>query len=323
MRILFRQSGVESRAAIIPEILEREWKYPPVAVNPGRGPGTAERMKLYATLAGPLAELASIAALKDAQVSPDEITHLVTVTCTGFGAPGVDIQLIQSLGLRPTTQRINVAFMACHGVINAMRVVRGLVAVEPKAKVLVCSVELCTLHYPLNWEDGGLIVNSLFADGAAAMVVSGEPGNAEPLWAISGSGSCLIPDSMDAMNWRIGDNGFDIGLSGKVGEVIEASLGPWMISWLQSLNCTQDQVAAWAVHPGGPRILDAFESALKLPADATSESRAVLRDHGNMSSPTVLFVLDRMRNAGTAGPIVTLAFGPGLMAEAAFLTSVN
>lgn len=320
LRILFRQSGVESRGAVLPAILEPEWKYPTDTLLPGNGPGTAERMKLYETFAGPLAEAAARSALEDAQVPADEITHLVTVSCTGFGAPGVDIQLIQSLGLRPTTQRINVGFMACHGAINGMRVVRGLVASEPNAKVLLCAVELCSLHYPLAWEDDGIVGNALFADGAAAMVVSADPGDAAPLWTISGSGSCLIPDSSDVMSWHVGDYGFDIGLSGKVAEAIESSLGPWMKSWLRSLNMTQDQIGGWAVHPGGPKILDAVEAALDLPADATVFSRSVLREHGNMSSPTVLFVLDRMRQHGTPGPIVALAFGPGLMAEATFLT---
>ena len=319
MRILFRKSGIDSRGAVLPTSLGPEWKQRPDALNPGHGPRTAERMQLYGQFAGPLAATASTRALEDAQLNPDQITHLVTVSCTGFGAPGVDIGLIQTLGLPATTQRINVGFMGCHGAINGMRTVRGLVAADPDAKVLMCAVELCSLHYRMTWDDEGIIGNALFADGAAAMVVTGDSSDASPLWEIGGSGSCLIPDSADAMSWHVGDHGFDMRLTGQVAESIEGALRPWMESWLNSLSCSLDEVGAWAVHPGGPKILDAVEAALDLTGDATSISRSVLREHGNMSSPTVLFVLDRMRESVTPGPIVALAFGPGLMAEAAFL----
>lgn len=323
MRMLFRKAGINSRQSVFPWQLGYEWKQRPDALNPGHGPRTAERMQLYGQLAGPLAEAAALRALEDAQTEPDEITHLVTVSCTGFGAPGIDIGLIQTLGLPATTQRINVGFMGCHGAINGMRAVRGLVAAEPDAKVLMCAVELCSLHYRLTWDDEGIIGNALFADGAAALVASGNKGDQSAIWDITGSGSCLIPDSANDMSWHIGDHGFDMRLTGQVAESIEVALRPWMESWLDSLDCSLNEVGAWAVHPGGPKILDAVESALDLPADATSISRSVLSELGNMSSPTVLFVLDRMRQNVTPGPIVALAFGPGLMAEAAFLHSAS
>ena len=323
MRILFRKAGIEKRGAVIPTSLGHDWKQRPDTLNPGHGPRTGERMKLYEEFSGSLATSASQAALDDAQVDAVEITHLVTVSCTGFGAPGVDIGLIEDLGLPGTTQRINVGFMGCHGAINGMRVVQGLVAANPNAKVLMCAVELCSLHFRMAWDDEGIIGNALFADGAAALVVSADAGNQTPLWNISGSGSCLIPDSRDAMSWHIGDHGFDMRLTGRVAESIEDSLQPWMTSWLNSLDCRQEDVGGWAVHPGGPRILDAVETALSLPQDATANSRKILREHGNMSSPTVLFVLDRIRKLGTPGPIIALAFGPGLMAEATFLTPVD
>lgn len=320
LRILFRKSGIDTRGTVIPMSLGDEWKSRPDTIDTGRGPRTAERMELYTYFAGPMAESASQAALDDADVPPEEITHLVTVSCTGFAAPGVDIQLIKTLGLPETTQRINVGFMGCHGAINGLRAVQGLVAANPKAKVLMCAVELCSLHYRMAWDDEGIIGNALFADGAGALVVSGDPGDQVPLWEISGSGSCLIPESEDAMSWYVGNHGFDMRLTGRVAESIEESLRPWMNSWLDSMGYSQNQIGGWAVHPGGPKILDAVEAALDLPSEATTFSRAVLREHGNMSSPTVLFVLDRMRKQVTPGPVVALAFGPGLMAEACFLT---
>lgn len=318
MRMLFRQAGVESRQSVIPWQLGYEWKQEPDALDPGNGPRTGKRMQMYHHLAGPLAEAACVRALQDADTQPTEITHLVTVSCTGFGAPGVDIGLIQALGLSATTQRINVGFMGCHGAINGMRAVRGLVAADPDAKVLMCAVELCSLHYRLKWDDEGIIGNALFADGAAALVAANDK-NDGSIWDIGGSGSCLIPESTDAMSWQVGDHGFDMRLTGQVAESIEGALRPWMEEWLNSLNCSVAEVGAWAIHPGGPRILAAVETALGLPTDATLISRSVLSELGNMSSPTVMFVLDRMRRDTTPGPIVVLAFGPGLMAEAAFL----
>ena len=322
MRVLFRKSGIETRGTVLPPELGFDWKDRADVGSPGHGPGTAERMQLYETFAGPLAESAARSALEDSAISVEEITHLVTVSCTGFGAPGVDVGLIRSLGLPATTQRVHVGFMGCHGAINGIRTVQGLVAANPDAKVLMCAVELCSLHFRMAWDDEGIIGNALFADGAAAIVVSAEEGPKVPLWEISGSGSCLIDDSADAMSWHIGDNGFEMRLTGQVAESIEESLQPWMDSWLQSLGTTMTNVSSWAVHPGGPKILDAVESALDLPENATRYSRAVLREHGNMSSPTVLFVLDRLRRNAESGPIVALAFGPGLMAEATYLTPV-
>ena len=320
MRTLFRRAGVASRHTALPWRFGFEWKQRSDPLKPGHGPRTAERMSLYSRFAGPLAVTSAKHALDDAQMRPGEITHLVTVSCTGFEAPGIDVRLIQLLGLRPTTQRIHVGFMGCHGAINGMRAVQGLVAANPKARVLLCAVELCSLHYRLRWDDEGIIGNALFADGAAALVATGDAGDQPAIWDIEGTGSCLIPESTDEMSWHIGDHGFEMRLTGQVPKSIERALRPWMAAWLDSLNCSQNEIGAWAVHPGGPRIIDAVESALNLTPAATSVSRDVLRTHGNMSSPTVLFILDRMRKSSTTGPIVTLAFGPGLMAEAAFLT---
>lgn len=318
MQMLFRKAGIETRQSCIPPELGYKWKQ--ASEESGRGAGTAERMRLYRQFAGPLATEAAAQALDDAATSTDEITHIVTVSCTGFGAPGVDIELIQSLGLRPTTQRVHVGFMGCHGAINGIRAARGLVAANPGAKVLMCAVELCSLHYRLDWDDEGIIGNALFADGAAAIVVTDDPGDRAPVWNIEDTGCCLIPETTDAMSWHIGDYGFDMRLTGEVANAIERSLHPWMTAWLDLGGHAPDDIATWAVHPGGPRILDAVEAALHLPAEATAISREVLRTLGNMSSPTVLFILDRMRLSVPGGPTVVLAFGPGLMAEAALLS---
>ncbi len=284
-----------------------------------RGPTTAERMRHYAELAPPLAVQAATEALRPSGVRAADLTHLVTVSCTGFVAPGVDLALIRSLGLPPTVQRIHIGYMGCHGALNGLRVARAFTAAETDARVLLCAVELCTLHYYYGWDAQKVIANALFADGAAAVV--GVPDDAAPseAWRVAATGSCLVPDSAEAMTWIVGDHGFEMTLARQVPRLIAVHLRPWLEAWLARHGVALEAVGSWAVHPGGPRILDAVEEGLRLPRRALEASRAVLRDHGNMSSPTVLFILDRLRIATAPRPCVALGFGPGLMAEAVLL----
>jgi predicted naringenin-chalcone synthase len=277
------------------------------------GPDTAERMAIYQAEALPLACRAAVAALDDAAVRPAAITHLVTVSCTGFAAPGVDIGLIKDLGLPATVERTHVGFMGCHGALNGLRVARALARTRPDARVLLCAVELCSLHYYYTWNPKRLVGNALFADGAAAVVLG--PGGDG--WQLAASGSCLFPDSEFAMTWTVGNHGFDMTLSARVPNLIAAHLRPWLESWLAAHGLTVAEVGSWAIHPGGPRIVSAIEEALGLDRAQTWASRAVLTEFGNMSSPTVLFILDRLRRARARRPCVALGFGPGLAAEAA------
>ena len=292
------------------------------------GPTTAERMHFYEQHAWPLAERSSALALAEAGLEPREITHLITVSCTGFAAPGIDVALINRLGLRPTTERVNVGFMGCHGALNGLRVARALAGTDPEAQILLCAVELCSLHYRFQWDLERMVGNALFADGAAAMVGSGRPRSAigdsasrrtADSWQVIATGSCLLPDSTDAMSWRVGDHGFEMTLSARVPGLIARHLRGWLSEWLEQNGTSLEEVGAWAVHPGGPRILKAVEDSLGLPRSATCVARDVLAEHGNMSSPTVLFIFDRLRHTRSGRPCVMLGFGPGLMAEAALL----
>lgn len=319
MRIMFRKSGVTNRHTVLPWKTGYAWKQGQETSRSGRGPSTGQRMQIYSDQAAPLARRASSAALEDAGLDPREITHLITVSCTGFDAPGVDIDLIRTLGLPPTTERIHVGYMGCHATINGLRAARGLAACDPDARILLCAVELCSLHYRLTWDDEGMVGNALFADGAAAVVCAASESKGPALWNVPSTGSCLIPDSENEMSWRIGDHGFEMRLTGQVPVLIEEHLQKWMADWLDGLGETIDSVGTWAVHPGGPRILDAVENAINLPRKACAVSREVLDQFGNMSSPTVLFILDRLRRRDAALPIVMLGFGPGLMAEIALL----
>lgn len=276
------------------------------------GPTTVERMRLYAEGAPPLAVTAAANALAESGFASDTITHLITVSCTGFAAPGVDLALISGLGLRPTVERTHVGFMGCHGALNGLRVANAFASADPSARILLACVELCSLHYYFGEEPERVVANAIFADGAAAVVGSGRGEG----WKIRTSGSCLIPESADAMHWRVGDHGFEMGLSRRIPTLIAKHVRPWLEPWLGDNGLSLGDVGSWAIHPGGPKIVSAVEEALALPAGATTTSRSIYAEHGNMSSPTVLFVLDSLRRQNAARPCVALGFGPGLVAEA-------
>lgn len=326
MRMLFRKSGVDTRHTVIPWQYGYKWKEESLAeafaeadtLETVEGPSTGDRMQLYAQHAGPLAQQAAAMAIDDANLNPSEITHVVTVSCTGFDSPGVDVQLIRKLGLPKTAQRVHVGFMGCHGAINGLRTARGLVASDPSAVVLLCCYELCSLHYRMSWDDEGVVGNALFADGSAAVVLRNQQPNDRA--ALCDTASCLIEDSEDEMSWKIGDHGFEMRLTGRVPELIESHLERWLSQWLSTHNIEASKVANWIVHPGGPRIIDAVQSALKLQDSDLQISREILKSRGNMSSPTVLFILKQLLEDRRAGPTVMLAFGPGLVAEAVLLS---
>ena len=328
--MLFRKSGVEGRNTSVPHPIAYEWARREADLQVSRGPTTGERLQLYSAHAPQMAETACRKAIEAAGIEFRDVTHLVTVSCTGFDAPGVDISLFDNLGLRATAERVHVGYMGCHGAINGLRAARGLATADPGSVILVSACELCSLHYRFTWDDEGVIGNALFADGAASVVLgdpalAGEqratnvPQNGANRWSLTATGSCLIPDSRNSMSWRIGDYGFEMRLTAEVAEHIERSLKPWISEWLARQDLSIETVDHWVVHPGGPKILDAVESALGLDPRHTALSRAVLNDHGNMSSPTVLFVLERLEESAPRGSCVLLGFGPGLMAEACLL----
>ncbi len=329
LRALYRRSRIRTRHSVLFESSEgpvegRQAFYRTALDDEDPGPTTSERMVAYAEYAPDLAIRAARAALVDGNVSADEVTHLVSVSCTGFVSPGVDSALIETLGLPAGTERTHVGFMGCHGALNGLRVARSYALQDPGAVPLICAVELCSLHFAYGWDPDMLVANSLFADGAAAAVgrvqetSQGEAGQGDP-WRVVGTGTFLMADSAEAMTWRIGDHGFRMTLSARVPELIEERLAGWLDSWLSEQGMRRGEVESWAIHPGGPRILTAVEAALGLPAEATAVSRDVLSEHGNMSSPTILFILDRMRRSGAGRPCVALAFGPGLAVEATLL----
>lgn len=322
---LYRRSGVRRRASVLIDATGGESSldglvryYPPEGGGNGHGPSVAERMQRYEREALPLALEASREAMRSAEVLPDDIGQLVTVSCTGFFAPGLDSHLIRRLELPATTGRSMIGFMGCHGAINGLRVASALAQAAPGSSVLLCAVELCSLHFSYGWEGGKAVANTLFADGAAAAVLRRResPGRG---WRLRATGSSVLPDSVDDMGWRIGDHGFEMLLSSRVPTIIRRELRDWLDGWLAEQGLARGDIGSWAIHPGGPRVIDAVEEVLGLSAEETRASREVLAEHGNMSSPTVLFILRRLEEQRAPRPCVMLAFGPGLVVEAALL----
>jgi predicted naringenin-chalcone synthase len=250
----------------------------------------------------------------------DGITHLIVASCTGFVAPGIDATLIKTLGLSPSVGRTQIGFMGCHGAFNGLRAAAAHTGAEPGAVALVVAVELCSLHFRYGWDPEKVVANALFADGAAAAVLAGaaHPGEARAgAWRLAASGSCLFPDSDEAMTWLVGDHGFEMTLSPRVPDLICSHLRPWLESWLRGRGLRLSDVKSWAIHPGGPRIVSSVVESLDLPDTAAAASNDILAQRGNMSSPTILFILDRLRREDAPRPCVALGFGPGLAAESA------
>ncbi len=318
---LFRRSGVQQRHSVLVDAeAGTQDFYAPRAGVDDSGPDTEARMQRYELEAGSLAVRASQKGLDDAGVKASEVTHLVTVTCTGFHAPGPEITLIDDLGLSTDVARVAVGFMGCHGAFNGLRLADAIVRAEPAARVLVCAVELCSLHFSYQWDSPKLVANALFADGAAAFVCANDvvddprrDGSAR--LTLDRFASRLIPGSRGAMSWRIGSHGFEMTLSADLPGIIEKQLPEWLGPWMRD---AADGAATthWAVHPGGPRILDAVQRGMSLDGAALDRSRHILAQHGNMSSATVGFILDDLRRSASTGAGVALGFGPGLVAEA-------
>jgi alpha-pyrone synthase len=276
----------------------------------GAFPGTAARMRAFESGALPLA-LAAVADLAAGEGSGWRrgISHLVVTCCTGFAAPGVDAALIDRLGLDPGIERTLVGFMGCNAALNALKLARHIVRSEPRARVLVLSLELCTLHMQETGDLEQALSFLVFADWAAAAIVSGEPRGIE----LEGFASVMLREEAELITWRIGGDGFDMRLSGRVPAVLGQRL-PAHAAMLAGRR-PPGEIVHWAVHPGGRSILDAVETALVLDPAALAASRRVLRDYGNMSSATILFVLARILAARREGPGLAFGFGPGLSVE--------
>jgi alkylresorcinol/alkylpyrone synthase len=336
---LYQKSGVRRRSSVLlgPDHLEpdlRQSFYTPPTETAPYGPTTAQRMEVYAQHAGPLICKTSRLAIDRAGITPSRITHLVTVSCTGFVAPGLDHALIQAHKLRETVQRVHVGFMGCHAMVNGLRVAQAICQADGDAVALVSSVELCSIHQQYREDPEQIVANSLFSDGSASAIVvpyrqALAMPQVDPSWRMVSSLSLKVPDSADLMTWKIGDHGFQMTLSSQVPMRIEGELRAPLETWLGTLGVSTKEIKQWVVHPGGPRILDAVEEAIGLGSESLSASRETLANYGNMSSPTIVFIMEEILRRSESeglprekGLWLVLGFGPGLHAEAILLERV-
>lgn len=274
----------------------------------GAFPNTKTRMQLYERHAFALAK--SAIDKLDLSEAANQVTHLILTSCTGFFAPGLDLQIVERYGLKGSVERTVIGFMGCNAALNALKQARHIVRSEPSATVLVVNLELCTLHLQ-EAEDLEQVLSFLvFADGCAASLISAKPSGIE----MQSFRSCILPDSSDQITWRIGDSGFDMLLSGQVPASIANGLPQSIDSILEGR--LMEEIQYWAIHPGGRVILDAVQKVLALHEKALDSSRNILRLFGNMSSATIMFVLqDMMRQNALSGYGCAMAFGPGVTVE--------
>lgn len=322
LRALYRKSGIDKRHSVITSFdknLPGDF-FPLGADGQRRELSTAERNKVFTRESKRLAvDLARKAIAGCPGLEPSDITHVITVSCTGFCNPGPDYHIVNELGLSYATQRYNLGFMGCYAAFPGLRMAKQFCQADPGAVVLVMCLELCTLHLQINDCEDSMLANSLFADGAAAAIVSGrEPRVDQPCYRIGDFHSSLIPSGKGDMAWSIGDRGFDIALSSYVPKIIGANIRETIRPVLASRQFGLDDVATWAVHPGGKAIVDKVAESLGLRDEQVAASRKVLRQYGNMSSATILFVLREILYQ-QGGPlreeVCAMAFGPGLTVE--------
>lgn len=270
-------------------------------------PGTRERMQRYENHAFALAQQA----LDKLDFKKSEITHVIVTSCTGFYAPGLDFQIAEHYGLSPSVERSFIGFMGCHAAINALKMARHIVRSEPVSKILILNLELCTLHLQQIASLEEILSFLLFADGCAASIVSAEPQGLE----LQSFQTEFLPDSNDLITWKIGDAGFNMHLSGRVPAAIATHIAECLEHAFEGIS--PPEIQNWAVHPGGRSILDAVRDGTGLPEEKLAVSRKILKNYGNMSSPTIMFVLKEiMSDPAKSGIGLALAFGPGLSVEA-------
>jgi alkylresorcinol/alkylpyrone synthase len=309
-RRIFEASGVHSRHAAVNPLAEDVSRW-----------STERRMRRYAVEAQPLGHRAVTAALDQAGLSAHDLAMLVVASCTGYGTPGLDIQLATSLGLAPETQRLVVGHMGCYAAIPALGTAADFVVARRQPVAVLC-LELTSLHVQPPTDDPQQVVShALFGDAAVAVVLTPDR-RPSPRLRVLDIAALTDTAARDQMTWDVTDLGFRMGLSPTVPATLGQHVRPAVRRLLARHLLTVNDVRGWAVHPGGPAILDAVERGLGLPADALAASRAVLGSHGNCSSPTVLLVLQELISGGAldgGGPVVAMAFGPGLTLYMALL----
>lgn len=318
LKFLYRQSGIQQRYSAIADFSQSQdaWNFfPPIGAEQPI-PSIDKRMALYQATAASMAQEA-IANCINNQIDAIDITHLITVSCTGMSAPGLDLELVAMLGLPNHVQRTSINFMGCYAAIHALKMADAICKSTPNAKVVLVCAELCTLHFQDKPIADNIASSLLFGDGAAAVLVTGDD-DALHGYYLKSFYSEIVPKGKSDMSWLIASTGFLMTLSGYVPDLIQADFDTLMQRALAKAGLNKSDISNWCIHPGGKRILDAIAKSLDFKGEELAPSYAVLNEYGNMSSPTVLFVLKHiLEHTEASGPqhIFGAAFGPGLTME--------
>jgi len=325
LRALYRATGIESRYSVLADYgRTHDYEFYANSGDFSPMPSTKKRLELFRKYAVELSKTSALNAMKN--IAPKDITHLIVVSCTGLYAPGLDIDLIKVLGLRADVQRTCVNFMGCYAAFNALKLADSFCGNQPDAKVLIICTELCSLHFQNGNTQDNMLANALFGDGSASLMVEGK----------TRKGLNLMPEMFhcdlaisgeDDMAWTVGDVGFEMKLSAYVPDIIQSGIKQLTNKLLDNISKKMSDVTYFAIHPGGKRILEVIEKELGLTRDQNAHAYNVLKNYGNMSSPTVVFVLQELcRNLNGVDhnkKILSFAFGPGLTMESMLLSVVN
>lgn len=321
---IYKSSGIEYRHSVITDYSKTPGEFDFFPNDPTADfPSTAQRMAVYKANALTLAMAAIDDCLKN-NIDKKSITHLITVSCTGMYAPGIDIEIMQQLELASSTKRTSINFMGCYGAFNGMKVADAICRADSHAKVLVVCIELCSIHIQKGVSLDNFISNAIFADGAAAILI--EQPKQQKHFRFESFYCDMVPQTSNDMAWHIGNFGFDMVLSAYVPEAIKLGIATFAQRLLSQSKMSFSAIDFFAIHPGGLKILQACEASLNITKEDNRFSYDVLRDYGNMSSVTVLFVLKQIWNSiGSLDDGKTLfscAFGPGLTLES-MLVSIH
>ena len=323
LKTIFKASGIQYRHSVLTDYGKTEnFNFYPESNN-GNLPSTRDRLDIFRAHALPLSLEASRKILqKSAHLQAADITHLIVVCCTGMYAPGLDIELVRDLSLRSTVHRTAINFMGCYAAFNALKIADAFCASDRNAKVLVVCTELCSLHFQREATDDNLLANALFADGSAAVLVESE--TTAPLrLTMKGFHNDLAYEGNQDMAWSIGNLGFEMRLSAYVPDIIKKGIAALTKQLLDKMSQEFSSVRHFAIHPGGKKILEVIEQELGLSKDQNFAAYTVLQNYGNMSSATILFVLEELvrsfDNRNVNEQILCFAFGPGLTLESMIL----
>ena len=325
LKFLYHQSGIETRHSVIPDYCRPagEWKFYPNSENLEPFPSLELRMAWYHKYAAPLS-VDAIRQCLDGHIPSSGITHLITVSCTGMSAPGLDLHIIQLMDLPKTIYRTSVNFMGCYAAIHALKMADAICKTDTTANVLIVCTELCTLHFQKDPTADNLASGLLFSDGAAAALITHDA-HEKKGWHIDSFYAEIVAKGKKDMAWDLSGNGFLMTLSGYIPELIGEDFEALTGRALQQAGKTKEAITHWCIHPGGKRILDVIGKTLQLPEQALKPSYDILSSYGNMSSATILFVLKEIMNdykpSANEG-LFGAAFGPGLTMET-FLLSPN